>query len=50
VEKGWGGENLAGQFEFPSLVRGKQMYKAGSPGTGAEGGTVGDRRGKNGSG
>lgn len=48
--KGWGEENLAGQFEFPNLVRENQMYQAGSPGTRAEGGTVGDRRGKNGSG
>lgn len=28
---GAGGEYSVGQFEFPNLIRGKQMCKAGSP-------------------
>ena len=44
------GLESSGPFEFPNLVRNKEMCKAGSPGSGAEGGAVGDSRGKNGSG
>lgn len=44
------GSETSGQFEFPNLVKEKEMCKAESPGSEAEDGAMGDSRGKNGSG